>query len=231
MQLAIDTSTTTASLALIRDNQILAELSWYCRQNHTIKLLPYLAHLLKQADSNPQAVTSIIVARGPGSFNGLRVGVSAAKGLAFSLGIPIVGINTMEAEAYQHAATKLPICPIFNPGRGEIAIATYQMKQQRWQQIKDEQITTVDDLCSQITTKTIFCGEMVALVAPRLKERLRQKAVIVSPAAGLRRASFLAELGQKRLEAGNPDNPATLHPLYFRRPNITKSPKLVTIRR
>jgi len=222
MQLAIDTSTDTASLALVQDSTVLAELTWRCEQNHSVELLPRLADLLSRTKSSLQSISCIMVAKGPGSFNGLRVGVSTAKGLAFSLGIPVVGISTLEVEAYQHAETNLPICPIFNAGRGEIATAIYQMKGNEWRRISSEHITTVETLCSQITTKTIFCGEFVASIAGQLRKQLKQRAIISSSTARLRRASFLAELGQQRLKAGNYDNPATLHPLYLRRPPITK---------
>ena len=226
MLLAIDTSTDTASLALVQDNQVLAELTWCCGQNHSVELLPQLVHLLNQAKLDLQSVSGIIVARGPGSFNGLRVGVSTAKGLAFSLGIPVIGISTLEAAAYQHAETGLPICPIFNAGRGEMATAMYQKKDNRWLTLATEYITTIDALCSQITARTVFCGEFVAIIAEQLRKKLGQKAIIPSPATRLRRAGFLAELGQKQLEAGNYDNPATLQPIYLRRPPITKSKHL-----
>jgi len=222
MQVAIDTSTDNASLALVQDGEVLAELTWRCKENHTVELLPNLTYLLNKANLDLQSTSGIIVARGPGSFNGLRVGVSTAKGLAFSLGIPIVGIGTMEVEAYQHAETGLPVCPIFNAGRGEIATATYQKKHNKWRQLVSEHITTVDALCSQITTKTVFCGEFVTSIAMQLRKKLKQKAIILSSAALFRRASFLAELGLNRLKAGDYDNPATLQPIYLRRPPITK---------
>jgi len=222
MQIAIDTSTDTASLALVEDSEVLAELTWRCGQNHTAQLLPHLTHLLDQAKLNLESATGIIVAKGPGSFNGLRVGVSTAKGLALSLGVPMVGISTLEVEAYPHAQTGLPICPIFNAGRGEIATARYQMKGKEWRRLATEHITTVDALCSEITTKTIFCGDFVTLIAPQLRKHLKQRAVIPPPASRLRRAGFLAELGQKRLKAGDYDHLATLQPLYLRRPPITK---------
>jgi len=222
MLLAIDTATNTASLALVQDSQVLVELTWHCGQNHSVELLPRLVYLLNQAKLAIQSVSAIIVARGPGSFNGLRVGVSTAKGLAFSLGIPIVGIGTLEITAYQHAETGLPICPILNAGREEIATAMYQKKGNKWLKLAPEHITTVDALCSRITTKTIFCGEFVPVVADQLKKQLKQKAIIPPPAARLRRAGFLAELGQQRLEAGDFDNVTTLQPLYLRRPPITK---------
>jgi len=222
MQLAIDTSTETASIAIAEDGEVLTELTWRCGQNHSVELLPRLTHLINQIGANLQTISCIIVARGPGSFNGLRVGISTAKGLAFSLGIPLIGIGTLEVEAYQHAETGLPICPIFNAGRGEIATAMYQKKRNKWCQLAAEHIATIDVLCSQITTKTVFCGEFIPFIAAQLRKQLKQRAVIPPPAARLRRASFLAELGYQRLKAGSFDNLTTLQPIYLRRPAITK---------
>ncbi len=167
-------------------------------------------------------LTGIIVARGPGSYNGLRVGLSTAKGLAFSLGIPLVGISTLAVAAYQQAERGLPVCPIFNAGRGEIAAAVYQKKGENWTQLVAEYITTLDALCARITTRTVFCGEYIPALAGEIKKRLKQKAVIAPPAARLRRAGFLAELGLKRLKAGDYDNLVTLQPLYLRGPAITQ---------
>ncbi|MFC1939156.1 tRNA (adenosine(37)-N6)-threonylcarbamoyltransferase complex dimerization subunit type 1 TsaB [Chloroflexota bacterium] len=222
MQLAIDTSTEIASLALVQDGEVLAELTWRCGQNHSVQLLPNLYHLLNQTGLSLQSATCVIVARGPGSYNGLRVGIGTAKGLAFSLGIPIIGVSTLEVEAYQHAGRGLPVCPIFNARRGEIAVARYQMKRSKWYQLAAEYITTVDALCSQITDKTVFCGEFVPSIETQLKKHLGRKAVVLPPAAGLRRASFLAELGLKRLKAGDCDDLYTLQPLYLRGPSITQ---------
>ncbi len=220
MQLAIDTSTDTASIALVQDGEVLAESTWRCEQNHTVELLPHLARLLNETEVGLQSISCIMVAKGPGSFNGLRVGIGTAKGLAFSLGIPIIGISSLEVEAYRYAETGLPICPIFNAGRGEIATAMYQKKDNKWCQLAAEHITTVEALGSEITTKTIFCGEFVPLIANQLRKRLKQRAII--PTTELRPASLLAELGKQRLEAGDYDHPATLQPLYLRRPAITQ---------
>jgi tRNA threonylcarbamoyl adenosine modification protein YeaZ len=221
MQLAIDTSTDTASLALTQDSKVLAELTWHCGQNHTVELLPHLTCLLKVSGTDLQAISGIIVARGPGSFNGLRVGVSTAKGLAFSLNVPIIGISTLEAAAYQHSETGLPICPIFNAGRGEITTSTYQQQDTEWRQLTVEHIDTLENLFSAITTKTIFCGDLTTPAIAQLK-KLGQRAVSLPPVARLRRAGFLAELGRLRLAAGDNDDPARLQPLYLRRPPITK---------
>ena len=220
MQVAIDTSTDIAGLALTQDGEILAELTWRCQMNHSVQLLPNLAHLLKQTNLSLKSADCIIVAKGPGSYNGLRVGISTAKGLAFSLNIPIIGISTLEAAAYGHAEAGLPVCPIFNAGRDEIGTALYQQKNGRWRQLAEERLTTIETLCSEITNKTVFCGEFVPAISATLKKKLKQKAVIAAPAAGLRRAAFLAELGLKRFKAGDYDDAASLQAFYFRGPPI-----------
>jgi tRNA threonylcarbamoyl adenosine modification protein YeaZ len=219
MLLTIDTSTDSASLALVQDGQTLAEANWRCGQNHSVELLPRLTQLLSEAKIEIQSLGCILVARGPGSFNGLRVGLSTAKGLAFSLDIPIIGISSLELEACQHSQSDLPICPIFNAGRGEIATALYQ-NQDNWRQLTPEHITTVDALDSEITEKTLFCGEYVPVIASQLEDKLKDKAVIAPDKP--RRSSRLAELAKGRLKAGDYDSPATLQPLYLRRPAITR---------
>ncbi len=221
MILAIDASTDNASLALVQDGRALAGSNWRCEQNHTVELLPHLARLLDEAKADIKSISAVIVARGPGSFNGLRVGISTAKGLAFSLGVPIVGVSSLEVVAYEHADSGLPVCPIFNAGRGEVATAVYQKKDNGWAQLVAEHITTVDALCSGITSKTIFCGEFIPQIAGELKKWLRERAVIATTEP--RRARLLAELGRRRLDAGDYDNVATLQPLYLRRPAITQA--------
>ncbi|OGN90049.1 MAG: tRNA (adenosine(37)-N6)-threonylcarbamoyltransferase complex dimerization subunit type 1 TsaB [Chloroflexi bacterium RBG_13_46_9] len=221
MLVAIDTSTDIASLALVEDASILAELTWRSHQNHTVQLLPNLEHLLKLTGFTPADLTGVVVAKGPGSFNGLRVGISAAKGLAFSLNIPIVGIDSLEVEAYQYAYTGLPICPIFNAGRNEITTALFQKHTDGWKRLFEDQITTVDKLVLDIKEKTLFCGEYLPAVSSELVSLLGDKAVVVSPTTDIRRASYLAGLGKMKIDNGEIDNAATLQPIYLRRPPIT----------
>lgn len=223
MYIAIDASTDTASLALVRESEIIAELTWRSGQNHSVQLLPNLAYLLKQTKLGLSSVVGIIVAKGPGGYNGLRVGLSIAKGLSFCLNVPIVGISTLEVEAYQHAEMGLPVCPMFEAGRGEIAAAKYEKKEDKWSQSMVEQITTIDILCSQIATRTVFCGQIKPAIATKLKETLGENAVVVSSAVDWRRAGFLAELGLKRFKNGDYDDRVTLQPLYLRGPAIMQA--------
>jgi tRNA threonylcarbamoyl adenosine modification protein YeaZ len=225
MQIAIDTSTDFASLAMVQGSHILAELTWRCGLNHTLELYPHLNLLLKTSGQDIQSADCVFVAKGPGSFNGLRVGVSAAKGLAFGLGIPIIGISTLEIMAYQQSASGFPVCAISNAGREEVAAAIYRRKRNRWTQVIEEQITTIEALAAQIKEKTVFCGEINEANLARIKKQFKTRAVIPPAAALLRRAAYLAELGQQRLKAGSFDNLSTLQPSYLRRPPITERRK------
>lgn len=221
MELAIDTSTGFASIALSHEGETMAELTWHSEQKHTMELVPNIVHLLNQTKLNPQSLGAIFVAKGPGSFNGLRVGMSTAKGLAFALNVPLVGISTLEVEAYPFAFTRLPLCPIHNAGHGEIATALYQQNDD-WRCLAKEYITTADVLCQQIDRKTLFCGEIPPSVVQQLQQRLSKQAIIPDPAARLRHASHLAALGWRRLSSGDQDNLASLQPLYLRQPPITQ---------
>jgi len=221
MHLAIDTSTETAGITIADRWTILAELTWSCGQNHSVELMPRMTQLLENSRIKYQNIDGIIVATGPGSFNGLRVGVSTAKGLSFSLDVPIVGISTLEMTAYGHSETGLPVCSVINAGRSEVAAALFQSKGGKWQKITPEHITTIEELCKKTSTATVFCGELTPAAIDELTQKLGDKAIIPPPAARLRRTGYLAELGYLRLQAGIYDNPASLQPIYLRKPPIT----------
>ena len=221
MELAIDTSSNIVSVALSHQGEILASLTWQTTQNHTIELLPNLVCLLQQAKVELGSIEAVIVAKGPGSFNGLRVGISTAKGLAFALNIPLLGVNILEAEAYPFAFTGLPLRPVQKAGREEIATALYRQKDNEWQCLEAENLTTVRTLCRRIKQKTLFCGEIPTDIISEIQQNLGRRAII-SQSNSPSRASSLAVLGWRKLSRGEQDDPATLQPLYLRPPHITK---------
>ncbi len=222
MEIAIDTSTNLSSIALSHQGRTITEMTWHSTQSHTVELVPNIVHLLNRTKMKLSSLDAVFVAKGPGSFNGLRVGVSTAKGLAFALGIPLVAISTLEVEAYPFAFTKLPIRPIHNAGRDEIATALYQQQDNDWRCLIEEHITNIDALCEQVKGKTLFCGEISSSVIEQLRRRLGKHALIPDQEARLRHASYLAALGWQCLSTGKQDNPASLQPLYLRQPPITQ---------
>jgi tRNA threonylcarbamoyl adenosine modification protein YeaZ len=221
MELAIDTSSDIVSIAFSHKGVVLASLTWQTTRNHTIELLPNLVCLLQQVKIEPGSIEAIMVARGPGSFNGLRVGISTAKGLAFGLNIPLLGVNTLEADAYPFAFTWLPVRPVQKAGCGEIATALYRQKGDEWQRLEAENLTTVRALCRKTKRRTLFCGEIPVDIICEIQQNLGRKAII-SRSGGPYRVRSLAILGWQKLNGGEEDDPVTLQPLYLRPPHITK---------
>ena len=230
MILALDTSTRFASIALYDDNGVQGEHTWRADQNHTENLLPRVVDLMAAAHVEPANLTGVVVALGPGSFNGLRVALSAGKGLALALHIPLVGVSTLESLAYQHGSLSLCVRPILEVGSDQIATALYRVTRNHWSQMEDPHLADVDEICEATNQRTLFCGEIAPDLAAALRRRLDSLAIIAPPAANARRAGYLAELGWYRIREGQVDDAATLQPLYLRRPHITESKKVIAPR-
>lgn len=220
MILAIDTSTDTSSLALGDEEALLVELTWQTRDS-TAQFLPLVQQCLALLHRGPADLTGIAVALGPGSFNGLRVGLSLAKGLAYALRLPLVGLPTPEVVAYPFSALVLPVCAVLKAGRGRVISTLFQTHYGRWQRIGEMRNLSIEELCEETERTTVFCGEVDAEAMACIRERLGQRALVASPALSARRAGYLAEMAWKRLqELPQGDDLATLQPLYLSRPRI-----------
>ena len=219
MLLAIDTSTSQASIALFHDT-VLAESSWQAGREQTRDLLPEIQHLLALVGAKVNDLTALGVALGPGGFNGLRVGLATAKAIATADGLPIVGIETPRADAYQHRLTFRPIRPLYDAGRGEVATGLYKAADELFGTLEEPRITTLDEVLSASPPDTLFCGELRSEWCQKIQERFGPDGHVVRPAGAVRRAGFLAELAAQLVDAGLVDNPATLQPIYLRRPPI-----------
>jgi tRNA threonylcarbamoyl adenosine modification protein YeaZ len=221
MELTIDTSSNRASVTLSHKGEAQSSFAWLTASNHSRELLPNLICLLQQSGAKLNSVEAVIVARGPGSFNGLRVGISTAKGLALVLDVPLLGVDTLEAEAFTFGFTGFPLRPIHRAGRDEIATALYRQEDDEWHCLEETRLTTVRDLVHQTRRRTLFCGEIPADVMSDMLQSLGKKAIIPMGNSPFR-GSALAALGYRRLSKGERDDPVTLQPLYLRPPNITK---------
>lgn len=223
MELALDTSSKINSIAVSREGEILNEMVWRSSHNETVELIPNIVHLLKQSQVEVDLLQTIFVAIGPGRFNSLRVGLGIAKGLAFSLDIPLISLGTLNVMAYPFANTKIQICPIQQSSHNVIAAAVYQQSN-TWRCIKPAYLTTLELLCQQVEQQTLFCGEIDVDMANGIEQHLGPLAVIPKITDTPHTAS-LAALGWKRFISGQQDNIATLEPLYLRAPHITEPRK------
>ena len=220
MLLAIDTATRTASIALYNADGVLAETTWRSRENHTVELMPQIARLLELMRAQKSDLTAIGIALGPGSFTGLRVGMSVAKGLAYGCNIPLVGVPTLDAVALPHAHQPLPIWAILLAGRGRFTVARYAARQGSIKRVSDYALVNAVGLIDLVTqggekfSRAIFCGDVDAALAKQLTATFDQ-AIVASPAQNARRAGFVAELAWARFQRGEADDVASLAPMYM----------------
>ena len=118
--LALESSAVACSAALCEDETLVAQAFQNNGLTHSRTLMPMCGDLLKNCGAAPADVDVVAVAAGPGSFTGLRIGVAAAKGLAWSLGKPCAGVSTLEAMAWTAAHMGMEICPVMDARRGQV---------------------------------------------------------------------------------------------------------------
>jgi len=226
MLLAIDTSTKQAGIALYDGARgLIAEYNWHSANRHTEELMPAVAQMLAQASAKPSDLRAVTVALGPGSFTGLRVGLAAAKGLALANGLTLLGIPTLDTVAYPHQAQPVPVVAVLQAGRGRVYWAPYAHGPGGWAAQEPPRLSTVPELANTVVRPLMFVGE----VSTADRETLiswagRARANFLPSALSLRRAGYLAELGWRRFDAGEADDPAALSPIYLQQPDGTFGP-------
>lgn len=208
--LAIDTSTEQASIALFNGVNC-AETTWPAGRDQTVSVLDQIDHLLNLSKLSVSDLRAIGIATGPGMFNGLRVGMSVAKGFALTADIPLIGVPTLDAVAFPHGACGLPIVTVLAAGRGRMLWATY----------KDGSSTEPRNGRPEELVAELEAEEIESLVAGEISTEQKMllaklpKTRVPPFSGGLRRASAVAELAWRRFERSDFDDPVNLEPTYL----------------
>jgi tRNA threonylcarbamoyladenosine biosynthesis protein TsaB len=214
--LAIDTAAELAGAGLFDDGTLMAEISWRSRQNQSRELLPAVDWLLSSRGLAKAALEAIAVCTGPGSYAGLRVGISAAKGLAFGLGIPLMGIGRLAGDAEPYAIENGPtVFTVQAAGRAELAWAAYRREGGVLEEEIAPHLSPEGAILETAPAGSIALGE----ISPALLAALQERGVlVVERLPG--RIQAIATLASRRLAAGDHDSVDALVPLYLREPAI-----------
>jgi tRNA threonylcarbamoyladenosine biosynthesis protein TsaB len=229
MILALDTATSTASLALYdpAERLLLAEQTWQARRRQTEEVMPVLQEMMARLELDQRRIDSVAVTTGPGSFTGVRIAISLAKGIGLGLPLPpqLVGIPTLSVTAapWLQAAQALEGCQIWafiQAGRGRYNWAIFRPGDLLQRPTPGEHfVGEVDhleaDLAAQ-STPIWLVGEMTAAVAQFAGQM--DHLYLVDEVSGVRRAGQLARLAALHLAAGNAESVDSLQPLYLREP-------------
>ncbi len=218
--LGIDSSTQVNTIALIDQGKLLAETIMNTRKNHSQRLMPMIDMILNEAGINIANIDGVAVSSGPGSFTGLRIGMTTAKAIAWSLNKPVVGVPSLDGIAYNAGGVSGIICPILNARRSEVYTALYTFNKGELQLLSDylaiEPVQLIKKLHKMDGNITLL-GDAIEEFASVFKENLGERLTIPPSANRLPRASQIAYLGWKRLRKGETDNAINLSPLYIRK--------------
>jgi tRNA threonylcarbamoyladenosine biosynthesis protein TsaB len=221
MLLAIDTATKQIGLALHNGTSMIAEKSWRSNNNHTIQLTPAIQRMMEDCEVDMDALTSIAVSIGPGSYTGLRIGISVAKAIAGARSLPLVGVTTLDTlAAGQPYQTGSGLIAVVEAGRGRIIVKTYRWKKGQWASHVEPRLMTWESLLETVDGPAYVTGEIDAKGMEALESaQQREIPITIAPGAHrLRRAGYLAEIAwtviRENTETENLD-PNRLAPVYI----------------
>jgi tRNA threonylcarbamoyladenosine biosynthesis protein TsaB len=215
--LAVDTSSKSASIALLRDDDVLSEIFFNLDMNHSVVLLPALHHLLRLSRIELNEIDLFACTIGPGSFTGLRVGASTIKGLALATEKPIAGVSTLEALAFNITCSKNIVCPMLDAKKDQVYTALYRTAQDyTLEEIKSERVTDVRGFLQCIDEEVIFVGDGSVKYAGLISDMLPGKCYFASGCHQYVRAAVVGVLGKKKYSEGDVLDSVTFAPVYLR---------------
>ncbi|WRP06866.1 tRNA (adenosine(37)-N6)-threonylcarbamoyltransferase complex dimerization subunit type 1 TsaB [Rossellomorea aquimaris] len=196
--LSIDTSNYPLGVALIEEDKVIGEYITYIKKNHSVRAMPAIEQLLKDCGTEAKDLTKVVVANGPGSYTGVRIGVTLAKTLAWSLGIPLIPVSSLATLASSGRYFTGYIVPLFDARRGQVYTGLYEFQGDQLICVEDdcniileEWVTKLKDFNKEI----LFVGNDVALHESMIKEVLGDQAKIAPFVSHNPRPSELAFIG------------------------------------
>jgi len=215
--LAVDTSTRTCGVCVADHGLPVCELYITSGQTHSRHLMDTIARSLELSGVALDEIGGFAVTRGPGSFTGLRIGISTVKGLAYAAGKPLAGVPSLEALAQPVTGEVAPrVCAVIDARKSEVYFAVYRFETGR---IVEEIAPRVGppDAIQKSDERTLFVGDGALLYEEALRYRHGKNAVFAPPELNGLRASAVARLGAERFEKGDSDPVETMAPLYIRK--------------
>jgi tRNA threonylcarbamoyladenosine biosynthesis protein TsaB len=215
--LGIDTSTTSGSIGLIHDERVISEYLLNLSVTHSERLLDAIDLVLRKTHHALGDLDGFAISLGPGSFTGVRIGVSTVKGLAYAAQKPVVGVSTLDVLASQVSPTPYLICPIIDARKGEVYSAFYRYEESNHlKRLSEYQAMRPEVLSGMLRERTIFLGDGVKTYGDDLRNSLKSFAIFSPAVLHIPHGSAVARLGLQLLMQGEVLDLATFTPLYVR---------------
>ncbi|NIR70683.1 tRNA (adenosine(37)-N6)-threonylcarbamoyltransferase complex dimerization subunit type 1 TsaB [candidate division KSB1 bacterium] len=209
--MAIDTATQACGLALTEDNRLVAEYRLIAKNIHNEQLVIIIEHLTSDARWHLTELSGIVFSMGPGSFTGLRIGLAVCKGLAFTLSVPLVTVNSLDALAYNGRYWRGRVCAMIKARAEELYVAQYQSDAKRLQRCTDYKILDLNSISDYLTEETLIVSypREIGLSLGGNKN------VIVSETDSFPSPLAVAELGYTKLQNQETEDIESLEPFYL----------------
>ena len=214
--LATDTSTDTLTVAVCNGQAVLAEIVVHAPRTHSERLLMTGHDLLGRAGLSLGELDALAVGVGPGSFTGLRIGISAWKGLALGAGLPLVGVPTLDALARLHAEAERPVCPVLDARMGEVFYGIHEPGAQGMSRRFGPAVGPVSELIARIDGPVLLAGDGAIRYGEELAAGLPE-ARFAPPLQNHARAAAVAFEGLRLLEDGDSGDAGAVRPVYLRK--------------
>ncbi len=216
--LGIDTSTKCGSVGLINESEPLGLINLNVNTTHSERLMLSIDTLLKWTKVSLTELAAIAVTKGPGSFTGLRISASVAKGLTFANNLQLVSCSTLEAMAKNIVFSPYSICPIIDAKRNEIYTALFKYSCSGiLNRLTSDKVTALGDFLKDIVDDTIFLGNTIARFEVEIKNALGEKAHFISGDKNFISAINVAYIGMEKLRREEVEDIRSFAPLYLRK--------------
>ena len=217
--LALDSSGLVASVAVVEDNQLLAEYTVNYKKTHSQTLLPMLDEIAKMIELDLETIDAIAVAAGPGSFTGLRIGSATAKGLGLALKKPLIPVPTVDALAYNLYDSTGVICPMMDARRKQVYTGIYRFADHELVTVSRQKAIAVEELIRELNAlgeAVIFLGDGVTVYQEMLKENMQVPYSFAPAHLNKQRAGAVGALAEKYYREGKTVTAAEHQPEYLR---------------
>ena len=223
--LALDSSAASASVALLEDGKILSEFYINTKQTHSQTLMPMVESVLKLTNKTLDDVTCMAVSAGPGSFTGVRIGVSCVKGLSMTRNIPCAGVSTLRAMAENARQLTGIVCAVMDARCGQVYNALFRAESGKLTRLCDDRALPIAELldeCKTFAEKIYLVGDGAELCYKTFEA---VRAELLQPQLRFQRASGVAMAAQEMIENGQTVTPDALMPIYLRLPQAERELK------
>lgn len=222
--LAVDTATQTCSIAICENLSLLAESTLFRRQTHSRHLMEMIHQTITMSGTGLDEIDGFAVTRGPGSFTGLRIGLSCVKGLAYAKDKPVASVSSLEVLATQAAmveGSRCPdsviLCPLLDARKKEVYFTGFKKENDRLVQVLPEMVLPPDNLTLHLKGPCIFIGDGAILFKDLLTRLFKDHAIFLTPQHNYIRAHSIAILSLERFKKGSFDDLSSLAPEYIRK--------------